>query len=67
MPTNNIIVKDLELHSKVLQEQLDRYKAISHKYATIFCYEKYPTKLFAGKRVKVCHFLFRTPLVMTRV
>ena len=66
-PTTDIIVKDIELHSKVLQEQLDRYKAISHKYATIFCYEKYPTKLFIGKRVKVRHSLLKTLLVMTHI
>jgi len=51
--TNNTIVKDLGLHSKALQEQLDRYTAISHKYATVFCYEKYPTKLPAGMSIKL--------------
>ena len=50
-------MKNLKLHSKALQEQLDRYNAISHKYTTIFCYEIYPTKLPGGMSVKVTPFL----------
>jgi hypothetical protein len=65
--TSNTIVKDLGLHSKALQEQLDRYRDISHKYATIFFYEKYPTKLPAGKSIKVCGSLCWMPLLVTPI
>jgi hypothetical protein len=60
-------MKDLGLHSKALQEQLDRYSAISDKYATVFCYEKYPTKLPAGMSVKVRHALHISPSLMTPI
>ena len=56
--TNNTIVKDLQSHSKTLQQQLNQYAPISHKYETKFCYEMYETKLFAGKSMKVCHSLY---------
>ena len=56
--TNDTIVQDLQLHSKTLQQQLDQYASISHKYETKFCYEMYETKLFGGKSMKVCHSLY---------
>ena len=56
--TNDIILQDLQSHSKTLQQQLDQYTSISHKYDTKFCYEMYETKLFAGKFMKVCHSLY---------
>ena len=56
--TNDTIVQDLQSHSKTLQQQLDQYASISHKYETKFCYEMYETKLFAGKSMKVCHSLY---------
>lgn len=54
--TNNGILSDLRLNSKILQEQLGRYAAISHKYITKFIYEVYPTKLFTGQSIKVVRF-----------
>lgn len=54
LQTNDKILKELRLHSKPLQEQLDRYNDIGHKYSTKFYYEVYPTKLSGGKSMKVC-------------
>ena len=56
--TNHTILQDLRSHSRALQQQLDQYTSISHKYETKFCYEMYKTKLFAGKSMKVCHSLY---------
>lgn len=51
--TNDVVLKDLQPHSKALREQLDSYAAIGHRYETQFYYEVYPTNLFAGKSMKV--------------
>ena len=51
-------LQDLQSNSKALQQQLDQYTSISHKYETKFCYEMYETKLFSGKSMKVCHSLY---------
>ena len=51
--TNDAVLKDLQLHSKPLQQQLYGYSAISHKYITKFYYEMYETKLFSGISKKV--------------
>ena len=56
--TNDTILQDLQSNSKALQQQLDQYTSISHKYETKFCYEMYETKLFSGKSMKVCHSLY---------
>ena len=56
--TNDTILQDLQSNSKALQQQLDQYTSISHKYETKFCYEMYETKLFLGKSMKVCHLLY---------
>lgn len=56
--TNDAVLKDLGLHSKALQQQLDLYSAISHRYSTKFYYEVYPTKLFAGKSIVVRQCLY---------
>src|SRR5882757_5272991 len=53
--TNEIVLKDLQLHCEALQQQLDQYTPISHKYATKFYYEMYETKLFTGRSQMVCH------------
>ena len=56
LKTNDAVLKNLGLHSKALQEQLDQYSAISHKYATKFYYEMYETKLIRGVSKMVYYF-----------
>lgn len=41
------------MHSSILQEQLDRYTNISHKYETKFIYETNPTPLVGGTSMMV--------------
>jgi hypothetical protein len=46
--TNDSVLKDLQNHSPVLQQQLSQYTSISGYYETKFYFELYPTPLFGG-------------------
>jgi hypothetical protein len=51
--TNTYALKQLESHSKWLNDQLEQFKSISSDFDTIFFYEGYATPLLGGASILV--------------
>ena len=51
--TNSYTLKQLEAHSKWLNDQLEQFKSISTDFDTVFFYEGYATALRGGASLLV--------------